>query len=308
MKKFTKILAVCSAGLFASQTAYAIIFTGPARRQAHEQKQEEAYMAGMMAGQDINNQENDADDADVQIQAIGQEEGFGNGKFLSGLNPQQRAIIESKIKQKMHEHNINHASKGNTSDNNVTVQAYNQEGEADTALVDNAMAPKQPESEAVAQESVNTMQEQVSEKSDEKKIDTVQNDQATPSVVVEQTTEKPDEEKVTTVQQDLVNQAVDAQQAVATIDEPLQNEVTPQVIPLNEMPVAHTVSEEPLSMPKTEDMMRNEPVTQSVAVENVKIVKVYPVYEAIHAAFKSIQSTTVDMLHYVKNWLNQEKK
>jgi len=118
MKNIKKLLVGAFAALSLTEISYPIIFTGPARRNANREKQEQAALEAYELGRaEANRQsseenqsyqeesvetqsyddnisdtnENYADDAVVQIQSL------GDGQFLSQLSPEKKSAIESRF-------------------------------------------------------------------------------------------------------------------------------------------------------------------------------------------------------------------
>jgi len=81
-----------------------------------------------------------------------------------------------------------------------------------------------------------------------------------------------------------------AAQASANFAQTMQQEVKhPDLVPVEAAPV-----------------IAIKPTEQSAPVEHIKIVKVYPVYDAVMSAFEHIKSATQDMINYVYSLVNKK--
>lgn len=124
MNKMHKILMSILATVTSTQVVYPIIFTGPARRQAHREQEQEAYLAGLQAGAGTAHQSDQADEPDesdvvtqsIEDDAIGQDEdntagldsadqvmiqALGDG--FSQLSPEDKALIKAKLLARLHD-------------------------------------------------------------------------------------------------------------------------------------------------------------------------------------------------------------
>lgn len=269
MKNLNKILAGIFATISMTEMTHPIILTGPVRRNAHRQEQEEkelmAYEMGKKhteqdgnksqnnnesgSSQDENQavvqsldditDENYADDAVVQIQAL------GDGSLLAKLTPEQKIALKKRLQARADDKAPADDKDG---DQKVTTQSMPEED--NQALVESMQpsldqqAPKQPK-----------------------------------DVVLDEQASHPLEQAVDTSAEFV--KTVEEQEHSAPEPTLMQQPAAPQEITMQ--PAAH------------EQM---QPAAQPAPIERVKIIKVYPVYDAVKSGVEMVKIAANDLLQY----------
>jgi len=245
-------------GLFAvlnlTELSYAIIFTGPGRRNAHREQAEQAELEGYMLGEDAGrnrNQENESDENyDVQTQSLLDDSNlkgasFGSGQFgqkFSQMSPEEKAALREKFQQKF----------GNGKFGNGQFKQRFQNLQQSSANDDVVTQSLQEEQEPSHEEMIADIAQQAA-----------QEDQALTDQV-----------------QENFEQAAQVAQQLADVVPGQQADVQESVA-LQQPPVASQSSE--------------------------KIVKVYPVYEALQAGFVHLKCAAQDMINYVYSFFGGQK-
>lgn len=370
MESIKKLLAAFLVILASTGYVEAIIFTGPARRNAHRQEMEEAYEMGALEATRQNNKKdednnaineadevNDADDATVQVQSL------GDGSLLGSLSDDEKSKIKQAVLKKL--------GKSEDSSDTTVIQSLLPSPSSYEGTVIQSL-PEELDNES--QEAANTMpeeQDQVLTAMDEhaaSALAEIDQDIATSeqSAKQEDTTQEPaviepqeqvaqkNEEDVTEHQENFITKSIDdAQDQDQQIEDKIAIEIptkseqdqdqanvhfeqalqvastfehATQPAPVHEEPAVHNpavlepavitqpapVHAEPALYHQAipvQEKINNGPVNviQNAPQETVRIIKVYPVYEAIQSGLKHIKIAAQDMFNYVSDYFKNRK-
>lgn len=309
MKNFKKVSVALLAVTCLTELTYPIILTGPGRRNMHRSQKEEAYKAGLMDGQrqeeyldedqnvqvqsiydieDINQDqyepqtdtfiapeyevfdENYADDGSISIQAIGSGQ-FG-GQIASQLTPEMKMQIMERISNR----------------DEVKTQSI-ELGENDSEQPQNTIDPKVEEI---------TIKEQVIAPAEESKTITI-----SAEVLAEENNDGRKSESIV-IPAELVTVP-----AVLPIIERVQEIKEVQTEPVAKI-ATESVVEKSESQPAQEVLepaVTTEPVASAIN-EQIKIVKIYPVYEAARSAMHNVKTAAQDMVNYIYEFFAKKQK
>ncbi len=302
MKKLNKILASIFITISVTEITYPIILTGPARRNAHKQQAEEealiAYELGKEHAEKEHNQnqqnenynsgneenqqpvtiqsldyndfeqenpgirfidqdaeENYADDAVVQIQAL------GDGSLFANLSSEEKAKIKEKIESHSHD----------KENDTQRVSRFKEKLQARL---------KKIEDESKNQQEVTTQSMDESYDEDYVEIQAIEDNN--------QSNLQQNEKSATAQLEQAVHATSDFAQAVEHQEDPA---------PAPEPALMHV--EQPAMTDK--EVAQSAPASQPV--EHVKIVKVYPVYDAMKAGFEMVKAAAFDMYNYAYSFI-----
>jgi len=293
-------------GVFAliasTEMIYPIIFTGPGRRAAHRHEAEDAYAAGMTAGSaggmmgaqnqedNSNDYSNDESDVAIQMREMGPE--YPNPFIEKNLKEDNQQIeaaifdaqpveVEAFDDQAIEADNDNNDDQRNEAQpmlaENLEVELMNPENPyADNQLgVDQALEDAELDYDLAAVNSDAILPEQ--EQAEQQAIADDQDDVATQSVEAE-----------------VQPQPVAVPTLLAAPVEKIKEVQAPAIHPV--------VAVQPASV------VAPAPVVAQPASEQIKIVKVYPVYDAVRSAVKAVNNAVHDMINYVYSFVNSPKK
>jgi len=279
-------------GLFAAfsltEIAYPIIFTGPARRNAHRQEEQQAALEGYMLGKDAGDKnENEEQNDEVETQAIDE---TGTGQSRTGA--EQRAQVIAKIKNRL--------AKGD-----LPPQVK--------AALEKKLAALESGKD---QKNVEQMRERFKNFTQHHgALDNSSNQDSVITQSVEETT--PEQEPAQELShEEMVAAAAltDAAQELAA-SPVLQEEVNASVE--NEEPLSAPAQDVPATLEQATQVAQqleqaaHAPALMEIQVpaeQSIKIVKVYPVYEALQAGFAHLKCAAQDMIDYVYNFVHGSKK
>lgn len=286
-EKVMKNLKILLIGIFAAgsltEISYSIILTGPARRNAHRQQTQEAELKGYAVGSEYGKNHNDQEqeeqsynnqyysDDNVQVQSLGDDQNLGNGQFLSQiksrLSPEQKEKIKAKMLARLDQKD----------QSNVTTQSIDEEQASEQKPVEEH-ATEQIATQEQAVEQFPEEHAAMQQPSEEHVAD--QHPAVEPAILEEHVAQTPQEEHlvVAEVQQQHI--------------EPVQAHLEQAVQASSEF-VQATHAAEPVVH------------VQPTVVEHVKIVKVYPVFDAVKAACEHVMSATNDMINYVYSFFGK---
>ncbi len=304
MKNFKTILLCLFAIITATEMSYPIIFTGPARRQAHRKQTQEAYAAGMMAdsaeNDEISNDNpalagNYAEDAVVQVQAI------GDGSFLAKFKtatPEERkellasATPEQKAALKARANNVKTQSMSSEDDQAVD-EALQDAGLYDDVYIQ-AVEPEVKSATPAAVQSVQAVASSVSPL-----VKPAQAPAAVPAVA----TLQPSHEASAGTAAVPVMSIVHTEPAVAVAP------VTP-IAPVVAVPAKPATTPEQTQPAHSADkeVMASTATDKDTTANATNVVKVYPVYNAVRAAMHHIYSAAQDMINYAYNLVSAQIK
>jgi len=231
-------------------------------------------------------EENYADDAVVQIQS------FGDGSRLSKLTPEQQEFIKGRLLEKMHnKNNGNNSGDENNSNNqdsqNVQTQSIDNEDNLDFDNENNDEESMQDNDYAMIQ-ALTEQDEQAPAKP---------NDKLSAQKIVQ--TEHQ-------VQADLAQAAQAATNLVQVAEREEQVELPAEPVEISiEQTVAaqpELLNEEP-AQPAVQSPVVEQPAQPTAAEPIIKIVKVYPVYDAVLSAVASVKAAAYDMINYAYSFI-----
>lgn len=316
MKNLQTILASIFVTISLTEMTHPIILTGPVRRNAHRQEREnqqeeqyELHKEQYQEQDDLDNNdesvevqslddENYADDAVVQIQSL------GDGSIGSQLTSEQKEFIKAKLLERRRQ-------KNDTSD--VTTQSISEQTENDES---NSMAQSSTVSLSLEQiepqEVPAPVQEEMPHELDINDASLKNDPQARANVHQADNVEEHLDQAVQAssnlvqaVEQDEQEHAADHMQPTLYVapahqlHEHIEN-VEQHHIPaplateqkMNELELPVLAQPTPIAPAITEH-------NNSTPVEAIKIVKVYPVYEAVVAGIAHVKLAASDMIQYI---------
>jgi hypothetical protein len=240
-------------------------------------------------------EENYADDAVVQIQS------FGDGSHLSKLTPEQQQFIKGRLLEKMHNKNNGNKNNGNNSedennssekpsDQNVQTQSIDDEEYFDDENNDKEFM--QDNDYAMIQ-ALEDQDEQTPEQSAEKLVQKEHQVQADLAQAAQAAT-------------NLV-QATEQEEQAALPAKPVEISIEQTVAAQPELlheQSAQTVVQSPVV---AQPALLQEQPAQPAAIEIVKIIKVYPVYDAVLSAVASVKAAAYDMINYAYSYFSSRR-
>jgi len=286
------LLAVFFAAMSCSEMTHPIIFTGPARRNAHREQEQEAYAAGMMAGAagaDMATQNSGQDDQgdEVQIQAYT----GGNISYPDLMTPVTSGSLANQPFPQFKSLD-RFSSLTNSYENdplaNVSIQSIDPEVQDDTA--ENQSATHEETHDQVIP-TLLMHEEKVPEiKPEEIHVPEVVHEEPkhdqTPTLMMHEEKHEPEIIHVPEATHEEVHATAELPQIHLVQAVQASQELVDAV-----QPIEHKVEEVQLVSPAPQ----------------IKIVKVYPVYEAIRAAADRVYNASRDMVDYVWSFMSTKK-
>jgi len=326
------LLAVFFAAMSCAEMTHPIIFTGPARRNAHREQEQEAYAAGMMAGAaeaGMTDQNSDQQGDDVQIQAYP----GGNTNYPSLFTPPNNDQPFQSFRSMDRLSDIANAYENNNALTNVTIQsiepdvaqpaqdhaaehqpAVHEEPKHDqpapTLMMHEAQAPEVKHEEVKHEEqAAHESAPQVHEELKHQEAPTLMMHEAqAPEIKHEEVKhEEQHHEQAVLPAQEIKHEEIHVpaiEHAPATVEqEHRQAQAEPQVHLVQAVQASQELFH---AVQPAEHKVENlQPVA---AAPQIKIVKVYPVYEAIKAAVDRVYNASRDMVDYVWSFVSSKEK
>ncbi len=312
MKNFKTILLSLFAIIASTEIVHPIIFTGPGRRQAHRQEEEDAYAAGVAAG-------SDQDLDDIEIQALGNgvfvgQDGAFLTKFknatseerktlLASATPEQKALLQ-KVKDAQATNVKTQSMQSEDEDMSADKDAAVNQALEDAQLYDDFQAVQiqtvAAEPVAVLAMSAPAVQHVQAASSSVspliKSAQTPQPSQVTPAVAPPLAVVTPAAVAPEVHTTPIVAPTAPVVHVAATPTPPAA-----QPTPATSTPVAQPVQ----AMPTTHS---TGPVNSTPATDTPKVVRVYPVYDAMRLAMHHIYSAAQDMINYAYSLVSSPAK
>lgn len=218
--------------------------------------------------------ENYADDAVVQIQS------FGDGSRLSELTPEQKELIKGKLLERLNEQR--QPQENSSPEQQVVTQSMDDEdedyGDEDGAMI---QALEEQDEQAPAEQNDKPSAQEIVQTEHQVQADLAQAAQAATNLV----------------------QATEQEEQAALPAEPveisIEQTVAAQPNLLHEQS-AQTVVQSPVV---AQPALLQEQPAQPAAIEIVKIIKVYPVYDAVLSAVASVKAAAYDMINYAYSFI-----
>jgi hypothetical protein len=269
MKNVKKLLVGMFAAVSLTEMTYPIIFTGPARRNAHREQQEKeaqeeealvAYSLGADRGR--NEQEKNSSYEQPEQSSYQQpEESYNQEVAVQSLEDDEYNVDENDQDLFMNDQDDDMIYQENYADDAVVqIQSF-----GDGESFADKLTPEQKE--FIKGRLLEKMKEHNSQGENS-------SDQVTTQSITPLAEEEP--------HADLV-QAAQAATSFAQAAE--QTERVAPVAPVVAQPA-----------------LMQEQSVQPASTEQIKIVKVYPVFDAVRSAFESVKSAAQDMINYVYNY------
>lgn len=329
MKNLKNIIMTAFIAITLTEMSYPIFLTGPARRNAHREQTEEAatkaYEAGLMTGLSHgqeNSEEPQVQDSDVQdnvaVQSMYNDEdmdfdysfhenyaddgnvilqSLGDGSFASQLSPEEKMALKAKVMEKLKNRD------GQGSEDSVRTQSLESRPSLESYDMDDVETQSlesrpsvesydymdDVETQALEVVSAEAIQKEATSAAQDKPVV----EALTDAVKAEEAMEVAAQARglTTPVTADAVLEIEKAEPVLAT--EPLLAELA-----IEAKPVIEEIKE--ISVQK------ESPVVPT-ATEQIKIIKVYPVFDALRSAALSVKAAAQDMMNYLYSLLASKK-
>jgi len=306
-----------------TEMVYPIIFTGPGRRAAHRHEAEDAYAAGMAAGADgmmsaqnhegyFDDESDEDSDVAIQMRGTGPEEqidlnqtpilpdpdnnSFDQEEFLNQYGDNLLAQGEEQYPQEVAQTEEQYPQEFLEEESNENDQLPEEAAVVATTEIDNQPNLFIEEQEATVEVPVENNEEYFNNDDNQVGVDQALEDAELDDDLAAANNDnlfnaEDGEELVTDETQDDV--------ATQSVEPEVQDQ--PAAVPtLLAAPVEKIKEVQAASVPT--------PVVAQPAQEQVKIVKVYPVYDALRSAVKAVNNAVHDMINYVYSFVNSPKQ